>query len=94
MTYPLLEKAPDHGSEEFIDFLRANNEVLYESSRWIVIANCKYDTPERRWLTAFHKEGTVNVFELNVHWGDYEWLKKPTKNQTVKRFHIHLIQPE
>lgn len=55
-SYPLLEKAPiDHNSPKFLDFLRANNKVVYDSDSWLVIENCKYHTPEKPWLTAFWK---------------------------------------
>jgi len=44
MSYDLLDKAPkDHMSEEFLQFLRENNKVIYEDIFWLVIANCKYD---------------------------------------------------
>jgi len=98
MTYPLLEAAPkDHNSPEFLKFLRDNNPVVYDFDKWLVIANCKYDKPERRWYTAFHT-GEVNshldMCFLADRYGHLEWKKKATKNQTVKRFHIHMYEPD
>ena len=95
MTYPLLEKAPkDHDSEEFLQFLREHNEIIYDGVYWLIIANCKYDKPERRWYTAFLKRENYNPLAPLVGlFGDWEWLKKPAGKNSVRRFHIHLIQP-
>lgn len=100
MSYPLLEKAPPHDSPEFIDFLRQNNKVVYENNEWLVIENCKYHKPEAPWYTAFYKgeqgdtHAVMNIWTL---WfgGDFdgwEWRKKRSSDQTIKRFHIHLIK--
>ena len=99
-SYPLLEKAPkDHASEEFLNFLRANNEVIAEHDCWLVIANCKYDTPTKRWFTAFVKDGKHatyahwdDLFYLLEKYEDWAWVKKASDRQTIKRFHIHLHQ--
>lgn len=89
MTYPHLENAPkDHHSEEFLQYLRENNEVVTEVFDWLVIKNCKYP-----WLTAFAKIDTPNLFPLMELYGQYEWRVKPANKRTVKRFHIHLIKP-
>jgi hypothetical protein len=38
----LLKTAPaDHFSDEFIQFLRDNNEVVEEIENWLIIKNCK-----------------------------------------------------
>jgi hypothetical protein len=97
-TYPLLEKSPPHDSPEFIDYLRENNVVIFENDAWIIIENCKYHTPNNPWHTAFSKFNytiSINSFFLNPlpsEYDDWEWLKKAKSKQTVKRFHIHLIQ--
>ena len=90
-SYPLLDNAPEHDSPDFISYLRRNNVVIHEDERWIVIENCKYHTFEKPWYTAFHKEGTVNLFPLIKKFGHMEWRKKSVKKQTVKRFHIHIF---
>lgn len=109
MTYPLLKKAPkDHNSPEFIDFIRANNKVVFECEEWIVIRNCKYWTKKTEWLTAFWKHSATSqegyilsldnsmwYDDIKVLWhvfSDYEWVKKASSKQSVKRFHIHLIK--
>lgn len=98
MSYPLLEQAPqDHSSEEFLQFLRDHNEVIKENRIWLVIANCKYDAPQRRWFTAFYKPQGV---PQRVHFGrlfidtPFGWsmmMKEPEK-RTVKRPHVHIFQ--
>lgn len=83
----LLTDAPEHSSDEFLDYIRANNPVLYEDGEFVVIKNIKYG-----WPTAFAKSPTPRFTERFLElYGDYEWLKKPADKQTVKRFHIHLI---
>lgn len=100
-SYPLLEKAPsDHLSPEFLEFLRANNVVEWESDQWLVIRNCKYWTEEKPWLTAFwigynRLDGREWWQDIDILWyefGDWKWVKKAASKQTVKRFHIHLIK--
>jgi hypothetical protein len=101
MTYPLLEKAPQpHTSWQFLDFICKNNEIVYENNEWVVIKNCKYNGAGKPlWLTAFHKGNLDSqaIMDLWSLWcgGDFEkweWLIKARSKQTVKRFHIHLIQ--
>lgn len=100
MSYPLLEKAPkDHFSEEFIDFLRDNNEVIDESECWIMIANCKYDTPEKRHYTCFPKVNSCRFYEgilpmrlFEKHCMGWEILVKREEERTVKLWHCHFIQ--
>lgn len=101
MSYKqLLENAPDQRSDEFIRYLKENNEVIKETKAYLIIANCKYDKPGKRWLTVFAK-GRVTANENWSEWqklfekyASYEWLRKAPDRQTVKgRFHIHLYQP-
>lgn len=112
MSYQkLLEKAPAHDSEEFIDFLKLNNTVVWENPQWIVVENFKYHTPDRPWYTAFWKGPVYSIPEgksyadspektewyndIDILWyefGDFEWLKKAKSDQTINRFHIHLIK--
>lgn len=85
--YPHLEKAPkDHHSEEFLQFLRDNNEVLWEDEEWLTIKNCKYN-----WPTCFTKIDTPNLFPLIARYKNNEWRVKPREKRTVERFHIHII---
>lgn len=83
----LLAKAPAHDSPEFIEFLRENNEVLWEDEWWLVIKNVKYG-----WPTAFAKELLPYLSDLEDKYDHLEWKKKPSSEQTVKRFHLHLIE--
>lgn len=96
----LLKNSPAHGSPEFIDYLRENNKVVFESPIWIVIENYKYHTKEKPWLTAFYK-GTFQSVAIhdvpylykNFDWKDWNWLKKSADKQTVPgRFHIHIYK--
>lgn len=90
MTYPHLENAPkDHLSPEFLDYLRKENEVLWESEDWLTIRNCKYG-----WPTAFAKINNPSLIRLITEYGHLEWKVKPEKDRSVKRFHIHFIQPK
>lgn len=97
-NYPLLAAAPDHLSRAFILYLIENNKVIMEDEWWLVIENCKYHTKERPWLTAFFKGPYRNeqwhrhLSSLYEVYGEWEWLKKATVDQSVKRFHIHLIK--
>ena len=99
-TYPLLEKAPPHLSPAFIDYLRKNNKVVYENYTFLVIENCKYNTKKKPYLTAFKKGGNrmsneqvhKDLESLLKKYANWQWLKKRTTDQTVKRFHIHLIK--
>ena len=87
MTYKLLEQAPkDHNSDEFLVFLRENNEVVFEDPWWLVIKNCKYD-----WLTAFAKNEQGGLINLMEKYGHLEWKVKPKEKRTVDRFHMHFI---
>ncbi len=97
MSYSLLKKAPPHDAPEFIDYLRANNQVIWEDEDWIVIENCKYHTKKKPWYTCFYK-GQITDWgrAFKTFWnkyGAYEWLVKGPKRRTVTRFHIHVYQP-
>ena len=99
MTYELLEKAPkDHLSDEFLQFLRENNEVIEENDLWLIVANCKYDTPGKRWYTAFWKPAKIRMAPmsslgyLSEAYGHLTWLIKAPKDRSVKRFHVHLYE--
>lgn len=90
-----LDEAPDHLSEEFLDYLRAKNVVVYESSRWLIIENCKYHTREKAWWTAFYKEDGRywrNYIEELEQFQKFDLLIKSPLRRTVQRFHIHLVE--
>lgn len=92
-----LKTAPeDHFSEQFIQFLRDNNEVIEEKENWLIIKNVKYD-----WLTAFWKRKDCLEYEtlayeqlknLLINYRNYEWKIKAPHKRSVKLFHVHLIQ--
>ncbi len=100
--YDLLAKAPkDHNSPEFLDYLRANNEVVKEYDHWLVIKNCKYHREDSPWYTAFWKHDPmmmnsvqfdIGLINLLNEYSNWEWLKKAASKQTVIRFHIHLVK--
>lgn len=104
MSYEdLLKNAPAHETPEFLQYLKNNNKVVFESGEWLVIENCKYHTTEKPWYTAFWKghdkgcellccEWWQDIDELWYHndWEQWQWLKKGTDQQSVKRFHIHI----
>jgi hypothetical protein len=97
MTYDeILANAPVHNTPEFLEYLKANNKVFIEMKYWLVIENCKYHRPDRKWYTAFAKElkpyPELNFFQLHLMFSDLTWLKKPPKKQTVQRFHIHMYE--
>lgn len=99
MTYPLLKNAPDHDSPEFIQYLKKNNFIVFEDRYILGIRNCKYWTEENDWLTFFAKEAgdlvaPAIISFLSEHYLNYEWLKKSSERQTVKRFHIHIYQTD
>lgn len=104
-SYPLLTKAPkDHNSQEFLDFLRANNTVVCENKHWLIIENCKYHTPEAKHHTAFIKsnqgwflmndEHYKSLLSLIIAMGYTTWtlvIKKPA-DRSVGRLHVHFIE--
>jgi len=94
MSYEtLLANAPDQTTDDFLVYLRTNNKIVYEDKNWLVIENCKYNTPERPWHTAFHKHGVMSFKSLITRYWTWEWLKKAKESQTVpNRFHIHFYR--
>lgn len=97
-TYDLLEKAPkDHNSEEFLQFLRDNNNIVSEDYAWLIIENCKYHTKNRPWYTAFAKVDTVllalsEMNGLSYEFPDMHIILKPDTHRSVDRFHVHLTK--
>jgi len=98
-----LKTAPeDHLSDEFIQFLRDNNEVDYNGFYWLVIKNKKYWTPENDWMTAFYvgKDRNTPYIEVErmkglfMSYKDREILIKAPHKRTVKLFHVHLIKKQ
>lgn len=96
----LLKQAPkDHFSDEFIQYLRDNNVVRFETSSWLVIQNVKYWTPENDWLTAFYigdmlyDDCIVEKISSVMHkFPDREILIKAPIKRSVKLFHVHLYK--
>lgn len=94
----LLKQAPqDHFSDEFIQFLRDNNEVVEENENWLIIKNCK-DSND---YTAFfirdiwknvYKMFLMDMPDLIKKYENREWKIKAPHKRTVKLFHVHLIK--
>lgn len=91
----LLKTAPeDHKSEEFLDFLRQNNNVVWENAGWLVIDNCKYG---EGWRTAFFKWTDDDVYasrymhEVYAQYPECKIIIKAPAKRSVKRFHFHII---
>lgn len=98
----LLKNAPDHDSPEFIQYLIDNNRVRVLTNDWLIIENYKYYhkkkwpwSKEKQWLTAFYKgeKEHPDLSFISHRFHEWKWLKKPADKQTVKRFHIHLVEP-
>lgn len=102
-----LKSAPNnHFSEDFLSFLRDNNEVVYDGTDWLIIKNKKYWTKNNNWLTAFYinwsdenvknqsnnSAGVSSLEGLPLEYWSYEWLIKAPSKRTVKLFHVHLIE--
>ena len=104
MTYFELKHAPeDHLSEDFIDYLREINTVVFELNKWLVIENCKYHREDGRrgWWTAFYKEpiehhSDISAYQLGKLFDamPLSWevrIKKKT-DRSVRLAHIHFIE--
>jgi hypothetical protein len=89
----LLANAPAHDTPEFLEYLEKNNVYVYGDDEWMVIENCKYHRPDRKWYTAFLRDNVrPDLHLLDKHFGHLTWLKKSPKKQTVQRFHIHMYE--
>ena len=90
----VLKSVPPHDSDEFIEYLVANNRVIYIDPNWLVIENIKYHRKDRPWYTAFSLRKKLPSFSvLQRLYGHMEWLKKHPSQQSIKRFHIHFYNP-
>lgn len=100
MTYPMLQEAPkDHYSKEFVNFLRNKNVVVWENTNWLIIENCKYHTPERKWWTAFFIHPELRIPEREhlgslVYYMPYDMalMVKDTSKRSVARWHAHIFE--
>lgn len=104
MKYRLLDMAPkDHWSDDFLQFLRENNELIEETAYFLVIANCKYDKPKKRWFTAFWKIRPMETTDRDLFtqiglmvayplYRDMNLLIKPISRRSVMRPHVHFYQ--
>lgn len=93
MSYQqLLNKMPDHQSPGFIDWLRANNPVVYENEHWLVIENFKYHFLSSPWLVAFAKTQQLEMTDLLTVYKDWGFLKNLPKDITVNRVHFHIYR--
>lgn len=101
----LLKECPPWDSPLFINFIRANNKVLYENNYWIVIENIKYHTEESKFYTAFIKKLKSRFTEisdteflslgeivLKENLNNYFKYENDKENKSIKRYHIHFAQ--
>lgn len=104
----LLDDAPDHMSDEFLEYLKRFNRIVWENDQWLVIENFKYHDAQSPWYTAFHKpkaKGDRFYTNASTEWWDdidildsefrnkgFDLLIKATDRQSVRRAHIHLIR--
>lgn len=91
----------DHFSDEFVNFLKNNNEVVDKAYNWLIIKNIKYHGD---WLTAFYigwriENGSFNqsaaiadMWQLIPKYKDREWLIKAPHKRSVKLFHVHMYK--
>lgn len=95
----LLKQAPaDHFSDEFVQFLRDNNEVVEENEHWLIIKNCKDPND----YTAFHVQKDFRIswhdFLQNLiylrNYKDREWKIKAPHKRSVGLYHVHLINKQ
>lgn len=90
----LLKTAPDHRSQEFIDFLKENNVVVWEGKNWLIIENCKYGNG---WRTAFWLHNGDDIWaskylhEVYSQYPECKIIIKSPAKRTVKRFHFHIV---
>jgi hypothetical protein len=93
-----LKTAPeDHFSDEFIQFLRDNNEVVEETVNWLIIKNCKDPNDYTAfWKMDCYRNYTLfaysKLMQLLKEYGDREWVIKAPHKRSVKLFHVHLIK--
>jgi len=90
-------KYPDSLSDEFLDYLRINNNLIFEDYHWLVIENCKYHTEENPHYTAFLKVGEIDENSFGRLWVVIYFLKledwymyvNEKKDRSINRFHVH-----
>lgn len=97
----ILPNLPDHMSDEFIDYLRANNVVAEETDVYIIIENIKYHTKETPCHTLFLKE-EPSIFDLKVlyvfvafmrhKYDDWTMVRWKADERSIKRFHVHFFK--
>ena len=94
------KKHPDPMSNEFVDFLLKNNEVLDATGYWTVIKNCKY--PDGH-ITVFSVEPVADLKDISpasfkslqevlASFKNHFFYINDKKNKTIKRFHFHLVK--
>ncbi len=88
---------PDPQTPEFIDYLRQNNETIFEGSDWLIIANCKYHTEEKPHYTAFKITPEASIDELfgliyALNLGSWHVYRNSAKDTSISRFHLHIVQ--
>lgn len=87
-----LKGVPDHNSPEFLVYLKENNPVIWESYDWLIIQNCKDENVRTAFWKNHPERGPVQALhEVLDQYPECEWRKKHAKKQSIKRFHIHII---
>ncbi len=91
-----LKTAPtNHFSDKFIQFLRDNNTVIEELTRWLVIKNVKDPNDYTAFYIDKKKRKSLESFFENLpdleHYKNREWKIKAPHKRTVKLYHVHLI---
>ena len=91
-------KYPDSTTDEFLDYLKENNKIVFESIYWLVVENCKYHSNENPHYTAFWRDSATCEFEnydeldkIKTYLGLNDWFMyiNAKKDRSIKRFHIH-----
>jgi len=97
----ILKKVPDPLTEEFLVFIKENNQVILDTTCWIIIRNCKYDGDTTH-LTMFSKEAAKDTKDLSAesllemaqifscHRDKLIFLNKKEKRSIPDRLHFHL----
>jgi len=86
----------DHFSDEFIQFLRDNNEVVEETYDWLIIKNVKDLNDYTAFFVGPNLKKSWGAFLVSLpeleHYKDREWIIKAPHKRSVQLFHVHLIK--
>lgn len=99
-TKQLYENKPDELSSAFMEFLTANNIVVYVSDHFLGIQNCKYGEDHltffsykpRKYLHQLSTDELINISDINRHYPDYFFYINADIDRSIQRFHFHLVK--